>query len=447
MGIRLWKLAKKNMRKSNSWLNSSAIILLMSLASTEVLGQTAEPDSGNERSDISVLMDEVVVTARERKESLQDVPLAITGLSSAQIEAKKIRSLDDLTVGIPNVSFDDVGTTPGTAKFSIRGLGINSSIPSIDPTVGTFVDGVYIGTNSGLVFDIFDLEGIEVLRGPQGTLFGRNVTGGAVLLKTKKPGDEVKTRIQLALKGGGDGGLNTYIKGSVGGPVSDVLALKLFAYFNDDQGWFENDFDGERFGARQQLMLRPMLVWSPSDQSELILRYEYSDVDGDGPAGQSHTNGSGIPGSPANFERDSFNFSIDNRGYVDVETHFATAEYNQSVGDSGQITNIFGYRKLSQDTLTDLDAQPLTLFDGRFQLESEQVSNELRYAGKIGEAVDIVAGLYYFKNDIICAEGRNIFGGALTQDGGGEYSVESFASFVSSDYALNDDWTLSTGLR
>ncbi|WP_430402437.1 TonB-dependent receptor [Hyphomonas sp.] len=409
--------------------------------------QASDTETQAEGGDALAMMDTVTVTARKRDESLQDVPLSVTALGEAQIEAKKVRSLEDLTVGIPNVSFDDVGTTPGTANFSIRGLGINSSIPSIDPTVGTFVDGVYIGTNAGVIFDVFDLESIEVLRGPQGTLFGRNVTGGAVLLNTRTPGKELERRAQIAVEGGGDGGLSTYLKGSIGGPVSDTVGLQVSAYYNDDQGWFENRFDGKNFGKREQFFVRPVLVWTPSSTSELILRYEYADIDGDGPPGQSHTNGSGVPGSPQNFDRDSFDFSIDNPGYVKSKSHFLTAEFNLDVGPNGKITNIFGYRDLEQDMLTDLDAQPVTLFDGRFQIESEQVSNELRYAGRFGDNLNIVAGLYYYANDLVYAEGRSIFGGALTQDGGGDYSVESTAAFVSADYALTDQWVLTTGLR
>ena len=129
----------------------------------------------------SALMEEVVVMARKRDENQQDVPIAITAFNSDQLEALKVRELGDISFSMPNVALDDVGTSRGVANFSIRGLGINASILSIDPTVGVFVDGVYMGVNTGILFDIPDLESIEVLRGPQGVLFGRNVVGGAVL--------------------------------------------------------------------------------------------------------------------------------------------------------------------------------------------------------------------------------------------------------------------------
>ena len=134
----------------------------------------------------SVLLEEVLVTGTKKAEAekLQDVPIAATAFGEDQLEALFVRDLQSLSYTMPNVSMDDVGTAKGVANFSFRGLGVNSSIPSIDPTVGVFIDGVYQGTNSGVVFDQFDMEGIEVLRGPQGILFGRNVTGGAVLVRT-----------------------------------------------------------------------------------------------------------------------------------------------------------------------------------------------------------------------------------------------------------------------
>ena len=114
------------------------------------------------------MLEEVIVTARKRAEGAQEVPLSVSAFSADQLDTLKVRDLTNLAVGMPNVSLEDIGTSRGTANFSIRGLGINSSIPSIDPAVGVFVNGVYMGVNNGIIFDVFDLESVEVLRGPQG---------------------------------------------------------------------------------------------------------------------------------------------------------------------------------------------------------------------------------------------------------------------------------------
>ena len=416
--------------------------------------QAADAQESQRGSVMASLLEEVVVTARKREETLLDAPLSVTALGAGQIEARKIRGLTDLAVSMPNVALDEIGTFRGVANFSMRGLGINSSIPSIDPTVGVFVDGVYLGINNGVAFDLFDLESIQVLRGPQGILFGRNVTGGAVLVNSRKPGDEFEARLRAALDGGGDGGLNKYLMGSMGGPLSDTVSVGVTAYYNDDDGWFENEFSGDDFGAFEQMMIRPVVVLRPNENLELVVRYHYAETEGDGSAGQTHTNGLGISGALANFDRDSHDFAIDENGFQDTETHFVTAELNWEAGEHARITNIFGYRNYESGLLSDIDAQPVSLFHGGGGLEAEQVSNELRYHGVFAERIHLTTGVYYFSSDIDYHERRNLLGlltpdgsPALTQDGGGEYEVETVAVFAAVDYELSDFFTLGAGLR
>lgn len=424
---------------------SLATIATLALATTAL--PAAAQDEEGRRGGASALLEEITVTARKREESMQDAPLSVSALSSEQLDALHVRDLTSLATGLPNVSLDDVGTTRGVANFSIRGLGITASIPSIDPTVGVFVDGVYMGLNNGIVFDVFDLESIEVLRGPQGILFGRNVTGGAILLNTKKPGEEFEGKIRAAVDGGGDGGLNGYLMGSVGGAISNNFAAKITAYYNDDEGWFKNLATGNDHGAIKQLMVRPVIVWNPTDNVEIVARYEYSDIEGDGPSSQSHISGSGLPGVPISHDPETFDFSIDEEGFQTNETHFFSAEIEWSVSDTGTITNIFGWRDYAGTALSDIDAQPAPWFHGGFGSNAEQISNELRYNGMVGDKTNLTMGVYYFKNDLEYAESRFLLGGALTQDGGGLYGVETLGAFAAIDYDLSDTLTVSAGLR
>jgi iron complex outermembrane receptor protein len=418
------------------------------------LAAGAQAQEGTQRS-ASKLLEEVVVTARKREEGAQEVPLSVTAYNADQIDALKVRDLTNLAVGMPNVSLEDIGTTRGTANFSIRGLGINSSIPSIDPAVGVFVNGVYMGVNSGIIFDMFDVASVEVLRGPQGTLFGRNVTGGAVLLNTKKPGDQLEGTARVALDTGKDGGINSYYMGAIGGPITDNFGARVVLYYNDDEGKFENQFNGDDFGEIEQKMVRGTVVWTPTDATELILRYEYNDITGDGPAAQTHTNGLGVPGAFANFDRDSTDFSIDEEGSQDTETNFFTAELNWDIafGD-GTITNIFGYRDSTGETVSDIDAQPVWLFHAPAWLDATQYSNELRYNGVFADRANVTVGGLYFKNELKYHERRNMLGiatggvaPAASFDGGGEYDVETYNLFAQVDYDLTDQWTLTAGVN
>ncbi|WP_035515100.1 TonB-dependent receptor [Pseudohaliea rubra] len=448
-----------------------ALLSPLALAVTVAAGgltMTTQAQEAQRRVGSTSLLEEVVVTARKRQEGSQDVPLAITAFGADQIEALKVRDLTNLSVGMPNVALDDVGTTRGTQNFSIRGLGINSSIPSIDPTVGVFVNGVYLGVNNGILFDVFDLESIEVLRGPQGILFGRNVTGGAILMNTKKPGDTFDATVRAAIDGGGDGGLNRYLMGAVGGPVTDTLGLRLTAYLNDDEGWHENQFDGSDVQAAEQQMVRGTAVWTPQDSMELVVRYEYTDIEGDGPVAQSHTNGIGLPGTPFNADRDSFDANYNEVGSQHIETDFLTAEFNMDVAfGEGSVTAIYGWRDSQSSALSDIDAQPVSLFHAPTELTAEQHSFELRYNGQFGDAT-VTTGVYWFDNDIAYHERRDLLGfvtnqvsadltgGALVlpdtmpfqiQDGGGFYDVESLGAFAAVDYALTDRLTITAGAR
>lgn len=415
-----------------------------------------EQEETDTRGASSALMEEVVVTARKRLESEQEVPLSISAYSSEQLEALKVRSLQDLSVGMPNVAMDDIGTTRGVANFSIRGLGINSSIPGIDPTVGVFMDGVYLGLNAGVVIDMYDIESIEVLRGPQGTLFGRNVTGGAVLINTRRPTDEFEASFRAAVDGNpnGDGGLNYYIMGALSGSITDNLSARLSVYHNEDKGWFENLYDGSNHGAASTTIFRPVFVWEATDDLRFILRWEHTESDTDGPSSQSHTNGSGVPGFFTNFERDSFDFAIDEPGFLDFEMDHASLQMDWDVPfGNGTITNIFGWRDYFHDTFADIDAQAVWLFHSSSLIDYEQFSNELRYTGTFGDAT-VTGGVYWFSSELAYSEGRQLGGIAtggvaplVTQDGGGLLDMESMAVFGAVDYSINEAWILNAGIR
>ncbi len=382
-----------------------------------------------------------MVTAQKKSsaQEVQDTSLAITAYGGDQLEALKMRDLKSLSYSMPNVALEDVGTTKGTANFAIRGLGINSSIPSIDPTVGVFVDGMYLGINAGVVFDMFDLEGIEVLRGPQGVLFGRNVTGGAVLVRTRLPGEEFAASAKIAV----ETGLNRYYSGSVSGPIVDgSLSGKLSVYMNEDEGWFDNEFGDDSHGDSRTRLIRPVLVITPDEYSEIILRFEHGDSEGDGPAAQNR----------GRYDRDDFKFSINEKGYFDNAWNQGIMEYGRDVSLlEGRITNILGFRNYGSEGVSDIDASPTTLFHAGFETRQEQVSNEFRFNGRLGEKIDLTAGLYYFDQQVKYQENRVVR--ALPSAafahfyGGGIQDHDTWGVFTSVDYLMSETLTLTAGWR
>ena len=138
----------------------------------------------------SSVIEEVIVSAQRRAQSLQEVPVAVTAIDAESMELKQVTNVLDLQYQIPNISIATNTGTANGARIFLRGVGEDESRPSADPAVGIYVDGVYVGRQVGALFDLVDLEQIEVLRGPQGTLYGRNSNGGAVKLISKKPGSE-----------------------------------------------------------------------------------------------------------------------------------------------------------------------------------------------------------------------------------------------------------------
>ena len=419
---------------------ASLAVMVGVLANAPAYGQKAAPASASEQPQefegaaAALRASDIIVTATKRVEDVQDVPLAVTALGGAQLQALNFRDVGSLGFIMPNVALDDNGTSKGYANFSIRGIGVNSSIPSIDPTVGVFVDGVYQGINAGQLFDNFDLEAIEVLRGPQGVLFGRNVTGGAILVRTRKPSDNFEVRGRLGL----ETGLRWVADASVSGPLVDgKLSAKLATYYSHDDGWFKNLFDGRSFGRDEQFIIRPSLRFTPSDNVEILLRFEHGTAEGDGPATQNH----------ALYSRSSHDFLVNDRGFFENKWTQATLEANLDVGfGDGTVTNIFGWRQFKGDTLSDLDGVNTVQFNIGTFTDQEQFSNELRYAGTFGRFEPTV-GVYYFTQDLTYLEDRTLAGGAVRRAGGGIGTFDTFGAFAAVDWHFTDTLTLNLGGR
>ncbi len=420
------------------------------------------------------LIEEVVVTATKKSvvENVQDVPIAITAIGESQMDALKFKDLSDIAFLAPNANLQPI-TTQGTAFFSIRGVTPTSSILSVDPTVGVFVDGVYNPTGQGTVFDNFDLASIEILRGPQGVLQGRNVVGGAVLVTTKKPTDEFEADIRLRADSGFRGtGEDVTFSGTVTGPLTEGLNGKLAVYRNDDSGWFENEFDGSDWGENEVTILRGALSWDATDSVNFLLQYEYFDQDGTGLINQSHDRQSGREfGRPdmslGQFDKGSLDFATDMvgscRGFevgpsCDVLDHYFEQEVDSitftttidvAFGD-GTITNIYGWRDLRQTSQGDIDGTSAPTFPAWGGNEVEHWSNELRYFGTFGD-IDLTTGLYYLDVELASETNQSLRINTaptwMNRSGGGTQDSETWGVFANVDYQVTEAVTVSAGLR
>ncbi|MFI2810515.1 MULTISPECIES: TonB-dependent receptor [Microbulbifer] len=441
--------------------NSRNVSALVSACSVATLWFASGMSAHAAEGAVGTIMEEVQVTARKRAEAerLQEVPVAATAYSGDQLEALQTKDLQSLSFKMPNVQLDDVGTVKNTANFTVRGLGVNSSIPSIDPTVGVFVDGMYMGVNAGVVTDMFDLEGIEVLRGPQGLLFGRNVTGGAVVIRTARPTEEFSSKFKLSTTDN----LDTIAAATVNGAISETVNGRFTAYYNNDQGWFENVYTGnDSAGASDSWFIRPSFSVDISETAELLVRMEHGKMDSDGVVAQNRgalaTNFPlyplfGVDVSGWDNSDDSFEVAQNEEGFQEDEWSHVITEFNQDVAfGNGTITNILAWREYDANGTGDIDSLPITAFHANTRVDQSQLSNELRYAGRFG-ATSLTTGLYWFNQDLEYYENRLLplsgppGSGGFDWTGGGIQDHEALGIFAQADVDLNESWVLTLGGR
>jgi iron complex outermembrane receptor protein len=397
----------------------------------------AQQDSEAPVRDSDAIMGEIVVTAnkKNRAEQLQQVPASIAAFGGAQLEAMQFRNLESLTVAMPNVELNGINAVRGVASFSIRGLGVNSSVPSIEPTVGTFINGVYIGTNWGVLLDTFDVDAIEVLRGPQGVLFGRNVTGGAISLRTARP-DGTSSGIARASL---ETGLNqTYSAAVQTALIPDKVFARVAGYYSHDDGYFKDPTLGRDMGRGTTWFIRPTLVIQPVDSVKMDFIGEYGKVTGDGAVNRNPRYTSG------------FTTVQNNPTLTDVEYKSGVWETNidTSLGD-GVITNILGYREVESLSGQDADATSQSVYHIYYYFRQHQFSNELRYAGRFFDRVDFVTGGFYFQQKFLYLARDELNNPApLNSTYGGQQRQHSWGIFANTDVdVVPDKLVLTVGAR
>lgn len=408
-------------------------------------------------------LEEVVVTAQKRAENQQDVPVTIAAFSESQLEATGFDELADLALLSPSVQFGVYGPI---AYANMRGIGNENTTAGGDPGVALHIDNVYIGRPVGTLFSAFDSERVELLRGPQGTLYGRNATGGSINYLTKKPELEFGGELDLTV---GDFDWRR-ARAAINVPFSDTVQGRLVLLKEDRDGLTENSFPGgTEANDIDAIGLRAHLAIALNDSADLLLSANYVDDGGVGNQAELREAfpqplaGPPIPGST--------DYILDGRQLVnDLEPFREAKDLRESQDNelsmfSAQLTwdfdrftfkSITAYVETAFDSMLDLDSSEKQLADLRLQEDAEQFSQEFQLSSAGDGTLRWIAGVYYFDED---ASRRSSFFGSRFDvlaeingvpsgfDVGGVVSARSLAAFGELTYDVTDQFRVTVGGR
>ncbi len=457
----------------------TATIAFLTSTSTVALAQTApEP----ERQGQAAGLEDIVVTARRVRESLQDTPVAVTAFSSAAIDRKFATDIRALAGDVPNVVITNV---PGfnAASIGIRGQSTGDIILTFEPAVGVVVDDFVLAHVQTQLFDLFDIDRIEVLRGPQGTLFGKNTVGGVVNVITKRPEKTFGAEMRL-----GYSSFNTKdVKAAINLPLADNLFFRVAGSFQESDGYYRltktNNVDfipmdvparGQRWGGTRYFSGRAKLLWEPGPDTNVLFTYEMLRDRGDSPPSVNE--------SPAGFLFDVIGFpGIQTTGAspfdtgttlcrgnanaptcpgtlnghrINVDGGYVRVEHNMQ--DIGSLTVVGGYRKVKSSLPSDYTGESAYLFVSTRDDTRDQYSLEARFSSDFSDKLKFTVGSMYWGQKLD-ANATSFLGflrflgdpTALTDPNisTADYKVDSYAAFGEAEYKVSDPFSVFLGGR
>lgn len=400
---------------------------------------------GNAHAQDDAALEEIVVTAEKREASLQDVPMAITAITGETIENMAIDDMMDLYVQTPGMSFSRAG---GEAQIYIRGIGTDAFGVTIDPSVAVHLDGVYLGRPQMGLAQFLDVERVEVLKGPQGTLYGRNATGGAINIISRGPSDDRDAYVTL-----GAGNFDRLeLKAAGNLAISDSWGARLAGRYLKDDG-FTDDKDpagANSIDDQDMIALRATLAYDNDSAVDFSVIADYTDF--------SSNNRSSKPLDDLSFAvvngalRQDFGDTRNNLPtYHDWETSGVTATFDVALSNGMTLSSITGFRDYESSFFFNTDGTEVEVTRSYFSYESDQLSQELRLASADDNPLTWMIGAYYMDEDKEGALGL----GRNTHPAFGQVSfiipntdeTQAFAVFGEVSYDMSDQWNATLGIR
>jgi iron complex outermembrane receptor protein len=408
-------------------------------------------------------IEEVVVTAQRREQKLQDVPVAVTAFSPDQIESRGIDNVADLSALAPGLQISKTTSNSTISQISIRG--VTQINPAIywDPAVGIYVDGVYIGKAQGSVFDVVNLAAVEVLRGPQGTLYGRNTLAGAINLRTQAPTGVFGGSASVEV-----GNYNSLVqKASVDLPQWGIAKISIGVRSERRDGWVDTTKDSsvDELNNRHNDAFRIAADFDLTDDFKAEYRFDHSNVNQSNNYDQLYRlqpTGVFAPATdstPAGFLADFYpvlsayasqqrekRADINAPSYEESKVQGQSITLSYKLDDDNTLKSITGYRRLEWNDSLDLDGSPYdVVFTQRFT-DYDQTSEDLQLVGTHGP-LSYVAGIYYFGDEGNTNNPQSFFFGGALYDSRYATKTDAWSGYGQLDYKIVQDLTLSAGLR
>lgn len=385
-------------------------------------------------------LEEVVVTAQKREESVQTIPIAMTAVSANGLEKSGISGTDELSMVIPNLQYS---RQISSATPFIRGVGTKNSSAGEESSVSTYVDGVYYSSMVASVMEFNNIERVEVLRGPQGTLFGRNATGGLIHVITKNPAFEPSAKISVGA--GSYDAFNTGFYGTAG--LSERLAVDISLLFKKrDEGYGTNQFNGRERAGEEDRSLRSKLLFDVDDKTSIVMSALYADRESDVGIARQPAKGTVATGGGV-YTGDFQDINSDWEPIVDSAQRVATFQLTHAF-ESVELIATSAYSELDAFTLLDQDSGPSHVVNFVVNERSKQLSQEFQFNSTGDGPLKWTAGLFFMS-----AESKN----APTQTTSAnpafninmdtEQETTSYAAYAQGTYDLNDATALTLGLR
>ncbi|KIF65122.1 TonB-dependent receptor [Pseudomonas fluorescens] len=427
--------------------------------------ETPVPAPAGKTATATSQLETVTVTTRRREESSQDVPTPMSVVSGQSLETQRIYRIQDLQQLVPSVNVAYMHARQ--SSVSIRGLGNNPASDGLEGSVGLYIDNVYLGRPGMAVFDLMDIEQLEVLRGPQGTLFGKNTTAGVINISTRAPSFTPERSIETSV--GEDGYFQT--KGTLSGPLNDVLAGRLSAYRTRSDGDIKNEFNGHDLNGGSRDGFRAQLLFKPNENFNLRWIGDYNEEDSSAGTRVLYNTGPTINGvnlysaraaaAGATLVNGSHRkVNLDNDQHVTVHQGGTSVEANWTLPSDFTLTSVSSYRFWNFTPRNDDGLNVPATYNAGVSVEDKQYSQEFRLASPKGEFFDYVLGAYYFGSDLdnksfaYYGPQADIWNGTprgalanVNSVGRGHIKTDSFALFAQGTWHLTPRLDFTAGVR